>query len=161
MAAAADKHATAHALEGGAVVVWHDDLTSGEGSLRFGLGAGGELSLRWPGSASYGPGATSPEELAAAAHASCFTMTLADTLVRRGRPAREIATEAKTTFGVAAGVRIILRSQLEITVDADGLSEAELEHATEIAGRYCPVSNTFRIAGAAIDVRARPATTRR
>ena len=161
MTAAADGRAPTHVLEGGAVVVWHDDLTSGEGRLRFGLGAGGELPLRWPGSASYGPGATSPEELAAAAHASCFTMTLADTLVRRRHPAREIATEAKTTFGVAAGVRIILRSELEITVDADGLSDAELEHATEIAGRYCPVSNTFRIAGAEIDVHARPATTRR
>jgi len=159
VATASDTHATSHALEGGAVVIWHDDLVDGEGSLRFGLGAGGELPLRWPGSASYGPGATSPEELAAAALAACFTMTLADTLVRRGHPAREIAAEATTTFGVSAGVRMIRRARLEITVDADGLSEAELEHATGTAGRYCPVSNTFRLAGAEIDVRARPAAT--
>ena len=155
-----DTHATAPTLEGDAVVVWHDDLTDGEGSIRFGLGAGGDLPLRWPGSPSYGPGATSPEELAAAAHAACFTMTLADTLVRQRHPAREIATAAKTTFGATSGVRTIRRSQLEITVDAVGLSEAELEHATEIAGRYCPVSNTYRIAGAEIDVTARLATTR-
>lgn len=135
--------------------MWHGDLRSGEGSLRFALGAGGELSLRWPGSASYGPGATSPEELAAASHAACFTMTLSDVLRRRRHPAREIATEAKTTFGVAAGLRVIRRSQLAITVDADGLSEPDLENAAEVAGRYCPVSNTFKIAGAEIDVRAR------
>ena len=153
MASAPAKRGTAGALEGGAIVVWHDDLKDGEGSLRFGLGAGGELPLRWPGSPAYGPGATSPEELAAAAHAACFTMTLADTLVRRRHPAHEIAVEAKTTFGLDAGARMIRRSELEITVDADELSEAELEHATEIAGRYCPVSNTYRIAGAELDVR--------
>lgn len=156
---ASAREGTADTLEGGALVVWHDDLKNGEGSLRFGLGAGGDLPLRWPGSPSYGPGATSPEELIAAAHAACFTMTLADTLVRRGRPAGQIAAEAKATFGVAAGVRTIRRSQLEITVDADGLDEAELAHATELAGRYCPVSNTFRIAGAELDVRAHLAAT--
>jgi osmotically inducible protein OsmC len=112
------------------------------------------LPLRWPGSASYGPGATSPEELAAAAHAACFTMTLAHTLARRRHPARAIAAEAKTTFGAAAGVRMIRQSQLEITVDVDGVTKAELDHAAELAGRYCPVSNSFRIAGADIDVRA-------
>jgi uncharacterized OsmC-like protein len=80
-------------------------------------------------------------------------MTLAYTLARQRHPARSVAAEAKTTFGATAGVRMILRSQLEITVDVDGVTEAELAHAAEVAGRYCPVSNSFRIAGADIDVR--------
>lgn len=160
MASAPEAREEVEALEGGANVVWHDDVKTGEGSLRLGLGAGGELVLRWPGSPAYGPGATSPEELAAAAHAACFTMTLADTLLRLRHPAREIAVEAKTAFGLAGGVRKVCGSQLEITVDADGLSEEDLEHVTEVAGRYCPVSNTFRIAGAELAVRARLAATR-
>lgn len=157
MASTQEQQGTFDALEGGATLVWQGDLKHGEGSLRFGLGAGGDLPVRWPGSASYGPGATSPEELAAAAHAACFTMTLAYTLARQHHPARAIEAEAKTTFGVADGVRLIRRSQLEITVDVDGVTEAELDHAAELAGRYCPVSNSFRLAGADLAVRVRAA----
>jgi lipoyl-dependent peroxiredoxin len=82
-------------------------------------------------------------------------MTLAHTLAREQHAPRKIATEAKVAFGVAAHVPVIRRSQLEITVDANGLSEAELNRAAELAGRYCPVSNTLRAAGVALDVRAR------
>ncbi len=154
MASTHEQPGTTNALEGGATVVWLGDLKHGEGSVRFGLGAGGDLPLRWPGSASYGPGATSPEELAAAAHAACFTMTLAYTLARQQHPARAIAAEAKTPFGAAAGVRMIRRSQLEITVDVDGVSEEELDLSAEPAGRYWPASNSVRIAGADLDVHA-------
>jgi osmotically inducible protein OsmC len=142
-------------LEGAGVTVWNGDLKGGNGNLHFGLGAGGELPLLWPGSSAYGPGATTPEELAAAAHAACMTMTLAHTLARERHTPRKIVTEATTSFGVAERVPMIRRSQLDITVDADGLSEEELDRAVELAGRYCPVSNTLRAAGVALDVRAR------
>jgi osmotically inducible protein OsmC len=145
----------AEALVGGALVVWNGDLESGNGSLRFEHGAGGELSLLWPGSDAYGPGATSPEELTAAAHAACFTMTLAHTLAREGHGIRTIATTAKATFGVTDRVRLIRRSQLEVIVDADGLDEPQLGHAADLAGRYCPVSNTLRAGGVDLDVAAR------
>lgn len=142
-------------LEGGARVVWGGDLRSGSGRLRFELGAGDELPLLWPGSEAYGPGATSPEELAAAAHAACFTMTLAHGLARRGTPAAEIATDAHATFGVADGVRRITRSELRVEVESTGLTEAELTEAVDAAGTGCPVSNTLRAAGVALDVRPR------
>jgi osmotically inducible protein OsmC len=155
MSTTQEKSRTGDVLGGGAVVVWDGDLTSGTGSLRFELGAGGELPLLWPGSSAYGPGATTPEELVASAHAACMTLTLAHTLTREQRTPRKIVTGAKTSFDVAANVRMILRSQLEITVTADRLSEADLDRAAELAGRYCPVSNTLRAAGVALDVRAR------
>jgi osmotically inducible protein OsmC len=155
MPATQEVSATGELLAGGAVTVWKGDLKGGTGSLRFELGAGGELPLLWPGSSAYGPGATTPEELAAAAHAACMTMTLAHTLAREQHTPRTIVTQATTSFGIAAHVRTIRRSQLDIAVDADGLSEAELDRAAELAGRYCPVSNTLRAAGVALDVRAR------
>jgi osmotically inducible protein OsmC len=155
MSATQERSGTGEVLGGGAVTVWNGDLKSGRGSLRFEFGAGGELPLLWPGSSAYGPGATTPEELAAAAHAACMTMTLAHTLAREEHTPRKIVTEATTSFGIAEHVRMIRRSQLDITVDADGLSEAELDRAAELAGRYCPVSNTLRAAGVALDVRAR------
>jgi osmotically inducible protein OsmC len=142
-------------LGGGAVAYWKGDLKGGTGSLRFECGAGGELPLLWPGSSAYGPGATTPEELAAAAHAACMTMTLAHTLAREQHTPRKIVSEATTSFGIVEHVRMIRRSQLDIAVDAEGLGEAELDRAAELAGRYCPVSNTLRAAGVALDVRAR------
>jgi lipoyl-dependent peroxiredoxin len=151
---AQDRQGLGEVLDGGAVVVWNGDLASGTGSLRFENGAGGELALLWPGSNGYGPGATTPEELTAAAHAACFTMTLAHTLARNGHIVGKITANARATFGVAANVRVIRRSQLDITVQADGLGEPELAQAAELAGRYCPVSNTLRLGGVELDVEA-------
>jgi osmotically inducible protein OsmC len=142
-------------LHGGAVVVWSGDLKSGIGSLRFENEAGGELALLWPGNDGYRPGVTTPEELTAAAHAACFTMTLAHTLARNGHSVRKITANARATFGIAEHVRVIRRSQLDISVQADGLGEPELTQAAELAGGYCPVSNTLRIGGVELDVAAR------
>jgi osmotically inducible protein OsmC len=148
-------HPAAEGLHGGASVAWHGDLRCGKGTLRLRLGAGGELPLLWPGAAGYGGGTTSPEELMAAAHAACFTMTLAHVLARAGHEAREIVAEATATFGIAAGARSVRRSQLDVAVDADGLSELELRGAAKLAGRSCPVSNTLGAAGVELDVRTR------
>jgi uncharacterized OsmC-like protein len=54
-------------------------------------------------------------------------------------------------------VRVIQRFQLRITVEADGLGELELAQAAELAGRYCPVSNTLRAGGVERDVAAQTA----
>jgi len=154
MSAAQDRQRSREMQEGGALVVWSGDLKSGTGSLHFEQGAGGELPLLWPGSDGYGPGATTPEELTAAAHAACFTMTLAHTLARSGHTTRKITATAHATFGVADHVLMIRRSQLEITVEADGLDEPQLSQAAELAGRYCHVSNTLRAGGVELDVAA-------
>jgi osmotically inducible protein OsmC len=157
MSTAQDRPGSGALLHGGAVVVWSGDLKSGTGSLRFEHGAGGELALLWPGSDGYRLGATTPEELTAAAHAACFTMTLAHTLGRNGHSTRKITATARATFGIADHVRVIQRSQLRITVEADGLGELELTQAAELAGRYCPVSNTLRAGGVELDVAAQTA----
>jgi osmotically inducible protein OsmC len=154
MSAAQDRPGSHEVQEGGALVVWNGDLKSGTGSLHFEQGAGGELPMLWPGSDAYGPGATTPEELTAAAHAACFTMTLAHTLARNGHNTRKITATAHATFGVADHVLLIRRSQLEITVEADGLDEPQLRQATQLAGRYCHVSNTLRAGGVELDVTA-------
>jgi lipoyl-dependent peroxiredoxin len=155
MSAAQDRPGSREGQKGSALVVWSGELKSGTGSLHFEQGAGGELPLLWPGSDAYGPGATTPEELTAAAHAACFTMTLAHTFARDGHRTRKITTTAHATFGVADHVQVIRRSELEVAVDADGLDESQLNQAAEIAGRYCPVSNTLRAGGVELDVAAR------
>lgn len=158
MSAARATASSGEQLAGGALVSWRGDLKSGSGRLRFELGAGEELPLLWPGSAAYGAGVTSPEELMAAAHAACFTMTLAHGLARSGLVPRKIAAEGRTVFGVVAGTRTIRGSQLDVVVDAEGLEEAALSGAVEAAGHYCPVSNMLRAAGVELSVRPRLAT---
>jgi lipoyl-dependent peroxiredoxin len=155
MSAAQHRPGSREGQKGSALVVWSGELKSGTGSLHFEQGAGGEMPLVWPGSDAYGPGATTPEELTAAAHAACFTMTLAHTLARDGHRTRKITATAHATFGVADHVRVIRRSQLDVAVDADGLDESQLNQAAELAGRYCPVSNTLRAGGVELDVAAR------
>ena len=150
-----DRSWSDESLEGGARVTWSGDQKSGTGKLRVESGAGDDLPLLWPGSEADVANATSPEELTAAAHVACFTMTLAHTLARTGHTARTISVAAKATFGVVDHVQIISRSQLNVSVDADGLDEPELNHAAEVSGRYCPVSNTLRAAGVQLDVRTR------
>jgi lipoyl-dependent peroxiredoxin len=142
-------------LSGGARLVWDGSLEHGSGTLRLELGAGGELPVVWPESTAFGPGATSPEELAAAAYAACFTMTLAYSLARAGHPPTVITTDAMASFGVVARARMIRSAQLDVTVAAPGLSEPDLLEAADAAGRHCPVSNTLRAAGVVLDVRAR------
>jgi osmotically inducible protein OsmC len=154
MSIAQDRPGSGAVLHGGAVVVWSGDLKSGTGRLRFESGAGGELALLWPGSDGCGPGATTPEELTASAHAACFTMTLAHTLARNGHSTRNITATARATFGIADHVRVIQHSQLDITVEADRLGEPELTQAAELAGRYCPVSITLRAGGVELEVTA-------
>jgi lipoyl-dependent peroxiredoxin len=145
-------------FEGGATVVWTGDLPRGSGALRLERGAGGELPLVWPGSPAFGSGATTPEELAAAAYAACFTMTLAYSLARAGHAPRRIETAARATFGLVGGSRRIRSAQLELAVDADALDEPELGELTEQAGRHCPVSTTLRAGGVLLDVQARLGT---
>ena len=82
-------------------------------------------------------------------------MTLAHTLERSGHTARTITVAAKATFGIADHAQTISRSQLDVSVDADGLDEPTLRHAAEVSGRYCPVSNTLRTGGVQLDVRTR------
>jgi uncharacterized OsmC-like protein len=81
-------------------------------------------------------------------------MTLAHTLARNGHNVGKITANARATFGIAEHVRVIRRSQLDITVKADGLGEPELTQAAELAGRYCPVSNTLRVGGVELDITA-------
>jgi len=83
--------------------------------------------------------------------------TLAHTLARNGHSTGKITAAARATFGIADHVRVIQRSQLRIAVEADGLGELELTQAAELAGRYCPVSNTLGAGGVELDVAAHTA----
>ena len=94
-------------VESSASATWEGDLASGQGTVRPASGAFPELSLTWHRRAESRETGTSPEELIAAAHASCFAMALSHGLATAGFPPRHLDTSARVTFGMPAGISAI------------------------------------------------------
>jgi lipoyl-dependent peroxiredoxin len=125
-----------------AEVTWRGDLMSGEGEIeRVGSGAFGPLDVTWASRTEQPGGRTSPEELIAAAHASCFSMALAHALAQAGTPPQELSTSATVTFVPGTG---ITRSALEVTGTVSGIDESTFREAAEQAKEGCPVSGALK-----------------
>jgi osmotically inducible protein OsmC len=123
-------------------VTWNGDLMSGSGTIdRVGSGAFGPLDVSWPArSEESSGGKTSPEELIAAAHASCFSMALAGALARSGTPPERLQTSATVTFVPGTGI-----TKIALTVEGqvEGLDEEGFRAAAETAKENCPVSKAL------------------
>ncbi len=91
-----------------------------------------------------GKSATNPEELIAAAHASCFTMQLSHFLAEAGHPAAKLTTEAEITIGPVEGKgNTISKSALTLRGKAPGMSEAQFIELANKAKAGCPVSRAL------------------
>lgn len=130
------------AAERRAAVTWTGDLMSGSGTIdEVGSGAFGPLDVSWPArSEEASGGKTSPEELIAAAHASCFSMALAGGLAKAGNAPERLQTSATVTFVPGTGITKIALSVRGTVpgLDADGFREA-----AEDAKKNCPVSQAL------------------
>lgn len=89
-----------------------------------------------------GPG-TNPEELIAAAHASCFTMALSFALAQAGYTAGRLETTAKVTLDKDGDGFTITRSALDLKATIDGIDAAEFEAIAADAKQNCPVSKVL------------------
>ncbi len=86
-------------------VTWHADLMSGSGRIdSVTSGAFGGLDVSWAARSEEPNGLTSPEELIAAAHASCFSMALSGGLAKEGHAPEELKTSATVTFQPGEGI---------------------------------------------------------
>jgi osmotically inducible protein OsmC len=130
------------AAERRASVTWNGDLMSGEGTIdEVGSGAFGPLDVSWPArSEEASGGKTSPEELIAAAHASCFSMALAGVLAKAGTAPERLQTSATVTFVPGTG---ITRIELGVRGTVPGLDEGGFREAAETAKASCPVSKAL------------------
>jgi lipoyl-dependent peroxiredoxin len=122
-------------------VTWTGSLLDGGGTIEsVGSGAFGPLDVTWASRAEESDGRTSPEELIAAAHASCFSMALSSGLAKAGTPAERLETSATVTFVPGTG---ITRASLAVRGSVPGMDEAAfLEHA-RAAKENCPVSKAL------------------
>ncbi|MEX0592356.1 MAG: OsmC family peroxiredoxin [Nitriliruptoraceae bacterium] len=124
-----------------ASVIWEGDLPTGKGVATFeSSGLADDVAVSWPSRAEEPNGQTSPEELLAAAHASCFSMALSKQLADNGATPRRIETAATVTFVPGTGVT---KSALEVAVTADGLDDEILAKATGAAKEGCPISQAL------------------
>ena len=122
-------------------VTWKGDLLSGEGIIdRVGSGVFGGLGVSWQARTEEPNGKTSPEELIAAAHASCFAMQLSSTLAKSGTPPEELHTSATVTFVPGSGITKIA---LGVTGRVPGIDEEGFIDAAEDAKANCPVSKAL------------------
>jgi lipoyl-dependent peroxiredoxin len=124
-----------------AEVTWQGSLMDGAGTIdRVGSGAFGPLDVTWASRAEDPAGRTSPEELIAAAHASCFSMALSHALAQAGSAPERLSTAATVTFVPGTGITAIA---LEVTGRVPGLDDAGFQEAAEGAKNGCPVSKAL------------------
>jgi osmotically inducible protein OsmC len=122
-------------------VVWQGDLMNGSGKIgSVTSGALPELDVTWASRSGDTAGKTSPEELIAAAHASCFSMALANGLAQGGNPPEQLETSATVTFQPGEG---ITRSALAVRATVPGMTEEDFKAAAEDAKANCPVSKAL------------------
>ncbi len=139
-----------------AEVTWHGDLMGGSGRIdSVSSGAIGGLDVDWLARSEDAGSKTSPEELIAAAHASCFSMALSNGLAQAGHPADELKTSATVTFQPGEG---ITKVALTVQGRVPGMDDDAFQQAAQTAKENCPVSKA--LAGVPdITLRARLATS--
>ena len=128
-----------------AEVVWKGDLANGSGEIvSSGSGALPSLNVNWTSRTEESGGSTSPEELIAAAHASCFSMALSHGLAQAGHAPDQLDVSAVVTFEQVEGGWKIATSELEVQGTVPGMDEAAFREAAEQAKDGCPVSGALK-----------------
>jgi osmotically inducible protein OsmC len=119
---------------------WKGDLKGGTGTFTAGDGISGDYSFK--SRFEDGPGAN-PEQLIAAAHASCFSMALSAALADAGTPVNSVKTDATVTLRFVDGAPTITSIALTTVGDVPGIDEAAFKEAAAGAKAGCPVSRAL------------------
>lgn len=120
--------------------VWNGGLKDGRGNFSVGSGALTDQKYDFRTRFESEPG-TNPEELIAAAHASCFSMALSAQLGERGITPESVATTCTITFENLT----LTRSVLATKVTAKGADRAKIEEAASAAKAGCPISKVLKL----------------
>ena len=128
-----------------AEVAWKGDLVSGSGSINYvSSGAFTRLPVTWASRTEAHDGRTSPEELIASAHASCFSMAFSAALARNGTAATSLTVKAVVTFDKTDAGWRITKSELTVTGVVPGLDQAKFAELADGAKDGCPISQALK-----------------
>jgi osmotically inducible protein OsmC len=143
-------------IERTAHVGWDGTPARGAGTIDAATGAFAHLPFSLPSRIGEPGGKTSPEELLAAAHGGCITMSLAGELAKAGTPPGRLDTTVTIVMDEVEGQgHQIVGSQVEMVARVDGIDDAALQAAVEKADEGCPFSQLLKRAGAIVTVNAR------
>ena len=118
---------------------WNGDLRNGKGTTSTGGGGLKDLPYSFHSRFEQGPG-TNPEELIAAAHASCFSMALSKILGDRGHAPENITTRANLTMVKTEAGFKVTRIDLQTEGRVPGMDQAGFQEAANLAKENCPIS---------------------
>ena len=128
-----------------ASITWHGDLQTGNGDLEVGSGAFPKLNLTFSARTESAGGMTSPEELIAAAHATCYAMVLANMLKQEtGNAPDAFEVTAVCSLDRVEGALKITGMDLSVKANVPGIDAAKLKEMAATAEQRCPVSNAIR-----------------
>jgi osmotically inducible protein OsmC len=116
---------------------WEGSLLEGKGTVALSSSGIGTYDVSWAARAEEPNGVTSPEELIAAAHSTCFSMALSNELAKAGNPPETIDTQADVTFQPGTGITGI---HLTTVASVPGLTADQFAEFAEGAKKNCPVS---------------------
>lgn len=123
---------------------WDGTLAAGCGTVTLSGGAASVLPVSWAARTGRVSGKTSPEELLAAAHASCYAMAFAHTLEERGPPPHHLIVTADCTFEQTLAGFKVSHMTLIAGGTVPGITEAQFADAAQAAEEFCPISNALR-----------------
>jgi len=127
-----------------ATVTWTGTLAEGSGTVTAGTSElFVDLPVSWASRTENPDGRTSPEELLAAAHASCFAMALSGGLVRGGTPPDHLHVSASVTFDRVDEKWTVTSSELDVVGVVPGIDEAAFDAAAQGAKDNCPISRAL------------------
>jgi lipoyl-dependent peroxiredoxin len=129
---------------------WEGNLFQGSGTVELASSGLGKYDVSWPARTEDADGRTSPEELIAAAHSSCFSMAFSNGLDKAGTPPTSLDTTAEVTFQPGEGITGV---RLTVTGVVPGLTQDQFVAAAEEAKDGCPVSQA--LTGTTITVQAK------
>src|SRR4029078_12400253 len=125
--------------------VWSGDLATGSGTVSAVSSViFRDAPVRWPARTEEPGGNTSPEELFAAAHASCFAMAFSAGLGRAKTPPERLTISAEVTFGQVEDGWRVTTSNLTVRGIVPGISQEDFAKAAEAAKVGCPISQTLQ-----------------
>jgi len=119
---------------------WDGDLFNGSGVTTLDSGAASPMAVTWKARSEDHGGLTSPEELIASAHASCYSMAFANTLAKNETPPTSLDVVATATFVPGDGITLM---ELSVTGNVEGISEEVFADLAETAKDGCPVSQAL------------------
>ena len=119
---------------------WEGSLFEGQGEVELVSSGVGSFEVTWAARSQEANGKTSPEELIAAAHSTCFSMALSNGLAGAGNPPTSLDTRAEVTFVPGTGITGI---KLTVKGVVPGLSRLQFEEAAQDAKANCPVSQAL------------------